>query len=157
MKKQRDLRICVGASAGGHLNELEEILKRSGKWPKGLFYCVTTQEELAPYLERYGATYVIGECNRLTLFKMLTVFMRAFWVVARLRPDVVITTGALPLAWVCLFGKLFGAKIVWIDSIANVEKLSMSGSIVRLFADLFITQWPELATENNVEYRGKLV
>jgi len=71
---------------------------------------------------------------------------------------VVITTGSLPLAIFCFLGKLFGARIVWIDSIANVEKLSLSGSFVRRFADLFLTQWPEIAAKyRNVEYVGSLV
>jgi UDP-N-acetylglucosamine:LPS N-acetylglucosamine transferase len=74
------------------------------------------------------------------------------------RPDVVITTGSLPLAMVCLSAKLFGAKIVWIDSIANVERFSVSGRLVRHFVDLFLTQWPELAQEyKNVEYAGAIV
>ncbi|MEE9397247.1 MAG: hypothetical protein V3V31_09575 [Methylococcales bacterium] len=158
MKGQRDLKICIGASAGGHLKQLSEVLKKTDNWPQKPSYCVTTHTELAQHLEHYGKTFVIGECNRMTPFKMLTVFGRAFAVAAKIRPDVVITTGALPLAWVCLFSKLFGAKIIWIDSIANVEKLSMSGSMVRRFSDLCITQWSEVADQHdNVEYLGKIV
>ena len=157
MKGQQDIRICVGASAGGHLKQLSEVLKTSHNWPLSPSHCITTHTELAQHLEHFGETFVIGECNRLTPYKMLEVFVRAFSVVAKIRPNVVITTGALPLAWVCLFAKLFGAKIIWIDSIANVEKLSMSGSMVRYFSDLFITQWPDLAERyDNVEYLGKI-
>jgi len=74
------------------------------------------------------------------------------------RPDVVITTGSLPLAITCLCAKLFGAKIAWIDSIANIERFSLSGQMIRPFADLFLTQWAQLAEKyTDVEYAGALV
>jgi hypothetical protein len=40
--------------------------------------------------------------------------------------------------------KLAGARTVWIDSIANSEKLSLSGRLVRKHVDLCLTQWPHL-------------
>jgi hypothetical protein len=42
-------------------------------------------------------------------------------------------------------GKFLGAKTIWLDSIANVEHISMSGEKVRGFTDLWLTQWPHLA------------
>jgi len=158
VKKQGALRICVGASAGGHMNQLLKLLEMSKSWPQLPSFYVTTLEALAEKLVQQGPVYVIGECNRQRPLKALRVLMRSFKVVIKERPDVVITTGSLPLAIVCLSAKLFGAKIVWIDSIANVERLSMSGQIVRHFADLFLTQWPELARNcRDVEYVGELV
>ena len=62
------------------------------------------------------------------------------------------------MALVCIVAKMLGARIVWVDSIANVERLSMSGAMVRYFADLFVTQWPELTKKyKNVEYVGTLI
>ena len=56
----------------------------------------------------------------------------AFALVRSVRPDVVISTGAAPGAFALFFGKLFGAKTIWIDGIASTSKLSMSGKITRL-------------------------
>ena len=84
--------------------------------------------------------------------------MRSLKIVIKERPDVVMTTGSLPLAMVCLSAKLFGAKIIWIDSIANIERFSLSGRMILPFADLFLTQWPERAQEHkSVEYAGAIV
>jgi UDP-N-acetylglucosamine:LPS N-acetylglucosamine transferase len=72
--------------------------------------------------------------------------------------SVVISTGAAAGCIMCFLGKLFGAKIVWIDSITNVGRISLSGRLVRHIADLFLVQWPELAEKySNVEYAGTLV
>jgi len=158
MADTAQLKICVGASAGGHMNQLLSLLNASGPWLQKPSFCVTTLPQLAKQLEAVGPTYVIGECNRLHPFQAMRVFIEAARVVIREQPDVVITTGALPLAMVCAVAKVLGAKIVWIDSIANVEKFSMSGALVRYFADLYITQWPDLAKKyKNVEYVGTLL
>jgi len=55
-------------------------------------------------------------------------------------------------------GKLAGAKVAWVDSIANIEKPSLSGRIIRPLADLFVVQWPEAAEHwKGAEYLGELV
>lgn len=158
MPDVKQLKICVGASAGGHMNQLLKLLEASKNWPQCPSFYVTTLPQLADRLETFGPTYVIGECNRLHPLMTVMVFLKAVKLVFSERPDVVITTGSLPLAMVCLAAKMRGAKVVWIDSIANVEKFSMSGALVRHFADLFLTQWPELARKHkNAEYVGTLL
>lgn len=140
------------------MNQLLKLLESSGNWPQLPSFYITTMEELTEKLAQRGPVYIIGECNRRQPLTALGVLIRSLKVVTKERPDIVITTGSLPLAIVCLCAKLFGAKIVWIDSIANVERLSMSGRAVRHFADLFLTQWPELTQEyRNVEYAGTIV
>jgi UDP-N-acetylglucosamine:LPS N-acetylglucosamine transferase len=76
----------------------------------------------------------------------------------RERPDVVITTGSAP----CLFAlglarKLFGARTIWIDSVANAEKLSSSGAQARRVADVWLTQWEHLAKPDGPQYWGSVL
>jgi hypothetical protein len=53
---------------------------------------------------------------------------------------------------------MYGAKVVWIDSVTNVERISLSGRMVRHIADLFLVQWPELASRyKRVEYVGAII
>jgi len=151
----RKLRICVGASSGGHLTQL---LKLEACWKEYSTFFVTTMQLAANDLSRMGTVHVVGECNRHHPFWAIGVLGRCIGVIIKERPDVVLTTGSLPLAFTCLAAKCFGAKVVWIDSITNVERLSMSGRFVRRFADLFLTQWPHLASESlGIEYVGELV
>jgi len=158
MKQRRSVRICAGASAGGHTSQLLKLLEKSGDWPDKPAFYVTTLEASVDKFPEKAPVYVVGECNRRHPLKAIMVLIRSMKLVLRERPDVIITTGSLPLAMVCFFGKLSGAKVVWIDSIANVEKLSLSGNIVRHFADLFLTQWPDVAGRyKNVDYAGSLI
>lgn len=119
---------------------------------------VTTSKLVAEKLNVYGRTYIISECNRQHPFRSIRSLYQAVKIAFKERPDVVISTGAEPAFLICITAKLLGGRIVWIDSIANVQRLSASGRLIRPFADVFLTQWPDLANINkNIEYAGALL
>jgi UDP-N-acetylglucosamine:LPS N-acetylglucosamine transferase len=103
-------------------------------------------------------SYVIGECDRHQPLNALKTLLRSFRIALVERPKVVLTTGSMPLALFSLVCKAFGARIIWIDSISQMERVSLSGRLVRPFADLFFVQWPEVAERyRNVRYAGELI
>ncbi len=105
-----------------------------------------------------GARFLtIGEASRSQKLAFFRVALQALWILIRVRPSVIITTGAAPgLVTLALGKSLFRAKTVWIDSIANVEKLSGSGVLAARFADVRLTQWPDLAVDG-VEHWGAVL
>lgn len=152
------MKICAGASAGGHMNQLLRLLDHAGSWPQQPAFYITTLRELASRLAERGPVYVIGECNRHHPLRALMTFFRCWRIALKERPDVVVTTGSMPMALFCLIAKIAGAQIVWIDSVANIDQFSMSGRMVRNFADLFLTQWPDLAeNDDKAEYAGAIL
>ena len=47
---------------------------------------------------------------------------------------------------------------MWIDSVAQMKSMSVSGRVVRRFADLTLVQWPDLAEgDDRIEYVGQLL
>jgi UDP-N-acetylglucosamine:LPS N-acetylglucosamine transferase len=149
------IQICLAASAGGHMNQL---LKLAESWKGYNTFYVTTTAVLQEKLSEQGNVYIVGECNREYPWRVIQVLLRCINIILRERPDVVISTGAAVGCITCFLGKLVGAKVVWIDSIANVERLSLSGRIIRPFADLILTQWSELAVRySNVEHVGAVI
>lgn len=151
----KKLKLCFAASAGGHLEQLLKISETL----EGYDVCYVSSLKIAiGKLKKYGPSYIVGECNREHPFKTLSVFFRCLRIAYRERPDVVISTGAAPGFLMCIVGKLFGSKVIWVDSIANTYKLSMSGRMIPPFANLILTQWPEVANRNeHVEYAGELI
>lgn len=150
MKRKRLLAI---ASAGGHWKELVR---------------------LAPLLDAYDVTYVttdvgyradvegqpfrtVTEASRWEKFKLLRSALEVLWILVRLRPGVIVTTGAAPGWFALAIGKRLGARTIWIDSFANGERLSMSGERAGAHADLWLTQWPELARPEGPEYAGSVL
>ena len=149
------IKICLAASSGGHLSQL---LKLSESWKSHETFCVTTTDIVGRKIHEFGKVYVVGECNRENLIPVFRVFARCIRVMLREKPDVVISTGAAAGCIVCFLGKLLGARVIWIDSITNVERLSLSGRMVRYISDLLLVQWPELAEKyKNVEYVGAVI
>ena len=154
------MKLVVGASAGGHANELLLLLKAAeGIWPMEPSAYVTTMAITAKgFSERGRPVYVIGESDRRKPLQAVLVVFRAMTLAFRIRPRCVVTTGSMPLAIFCLWAKLFGSKIVWIDSVAQIDAMSMSGRVMRHFADLCLVQWPELVSGYpGVEYAGEVL
>jgi len=155
MVEKKEIKICLTASAGGHLVQLLRLKK---SWQGFETFYVSTVDVVKEKLSKAGRVYIIGECNRQHPFDTAKVLWRCLNVALRERPDVIISTGAAPGFLMCFIGKLLGAKIIWIDSIANVRRLSMSGKMIRPFCHLFLTQWRELQdVSKRIEYAGSVV
>lgn len=97
--------------------------------------------------------YAVSDANRWSKFTLLLSALQILWVLLRERPDVVISTGAAPGYCAIRWAKWLGAHTVWVDSVANVAELSLSGRMASRKADLCLTQWPHLAG-GPVGYRG---
>ena len=101
--------------------------------------------------------YTVRDVTRWDMLRWAQTFVKLAWIIWREKPDVVISTGALPGYFSLRLAKWFGARTVWLDSIANVEGLSMSGQKIGKHADLWLTQWPHLAKANGPFYRGTVL
>jgi UDP-N-acetylglucosamine:LPS N-acetylglucosamine transferase len=153
--QKNDFKICVAASAGGHLTQ---ALKLARSWQSFDTFFVTTSKSLESQLQNSGRVYIVEHCDRNMPLEVLKALWRCLKITVRERPDIVISTGAAVGCIICYIAKFMGKKVIWIDSITNVEKLSLSGRLVRHIADILIVQWPELATSYKcAEYFGPII
>ena len=100
---------------------------------------------------------LIPDANRWNKLGLLRALFAIFRLVWRERPDVVISTGASPGYFAIRIGNLFGARTIWVDSIANGEELSLSGQKAGPHAALWLTQWSHLARPDGPHYRGSVL
>lgn len=100
---------------------------------------------------------LIRDGNRWNKIAVLRSALGIFWLVLTLRPDVVISTGAAPGFFGVRFGKWLGARVIWVDSVANAEELSMSGQKAGTFVDLWLTQWPHLTSDDGPKCFGSVL
>jgi hypothetical protein len=101
--------------------------------------------------------HCVKDATRWSRIGLAWMALRLLLVLLRERPDVIVSTGAAPGVFAIRMGRWFGARTAWIDSIANVERLSMSGELVGRRADLWLTQWPHLARSEGPVYRGSVL
>ncbi|MEN8251501.1 MAG: UDP-N-acetylglucosamine--LPS N-acetylglucosamine transferase [Bacteroidota bacterium] len=99
----------------------------------------------------------IVNATRKSPWNFFIMFFQLLRVVGRVKPDIIITTGSAPGLMTLAVGKLFNTRNVWIDSIANVQEMSTSGKKARLFADLYLTQWEDLAKPDGPLYKGSIL
>ena len=100
----------------------------------------------------------IADASRTDLIRFIPLIASLFLIFLRFRPAVVVSTGAAPGLMGIIIGKALGATTIWLDSIANSERLSRSGRIARSFADLWLTQWESVAqADPDLQCFGKTV
>lgn len=134
------MKIGFIASSGGHWEELmclKDIAEENNS-----FY--VTEDGGQANDCGLNNVYTVKQINRretMFLFKFVKLFFTAIKVMKREMPDVVITTGALIAFPFCLAAKLFGAKVVCIETFARVTNKSVTGALIYPFADLFLVQW----------------
>lgn len=153
MSGDRGQRVLAVASAGGHLSQLEAVLPAFESQTVTL---VTTDPDPDPRtpVER---VFVVTDANLDTKARLIRTALQVLIVVLRVRPGIVVSTGAAPGFFAVVFGSMIGARTIWLDSIANVEEMSVSGRRVRRHADMWLTQWPHLAHPDGPAFEGSVL
>ena len=152
MGQARRRRVLAVASSGGHWVQLRRLEPAfAGHDVAYLTTDAGHRDEVAPL--RF---YTVADGNRSNKLALLRSLLKIVWVLARERPDVVVSTGAAPGYLAMRVARLVGAQTVWVDSVANVEELSLSGRMASGTVDLCLTQWPHLA-EGAVRYEGAVL
>lgn len=136
------------SSTGGHLNEMLMLLPMFKKYP---FMLITEKTKSNKCLrEQYGtltAKFLIyGSRKKLITypFKLTINCFKSLYFFLKFRPDFIITTGAHTAGPMCCIAHIFKKKIIYIETFANSETKTVTGSIVYKFADLFIVQWESM-------------
>lgn len=129
------------SSGGGHWIELMRIVPA---FEEGELVFVSVNPEYGKAVAPHRF-YSVPDATRWNKIAAVLVAFRVLAILLFERPDVVVTTGAAHGYFAVRFGKWIGARTIWMDSIANVEEMSMSGRMAGPHADLWLTQWPHLA------------
>ena len=101
--------------------------------------------------------YSVPDVSADDKWKLIPCAAKVAYILFRERPQVILSTGAAPGVVAVFLGKLLGIRTIWVDSIANVRKISRSGEMVQKRADIFLTQWEHLAQSAEVRYQGSVL
>lgn len=153
MSRQHRMKILAISSGGGHWVQLLR-LRAAFDGEDVTYACVRPSYSADVPGERFMS---ITDATRWDRWRLLKMLFQVAWLILTLRPDVVITTGAAPGYAAIRFGKWMKARTIWIDSIANVETMSLSGAKLAKHADLWLTQWPHLAKQEGPHYKGAVI
>jgi hypothetical protein len=77
-----------------------------------------------------------NDASRWNKFGLITLTFDLMWIIWKKKPEIVMSTGAAPGYIALRLGPALGARTSSLDSIENVERLSMSGQKIGPHADL---------------------
>lgn len=135
------------SSTGGHLSELLMLEKMFNKYN---FHIITEKDKSTKFLEKKYKkrfNYLIYGTKDHPLsypFKLLGNCFKSLYLYIKIRPDFIVTTGAHTAGPICCLGKIFGSRIIYIETFANIHSKTITGKLIYHFADLFIVQWKSM-------------
>lgn len=151
-KKQKVLAI---ASPGGHWVQLNKICNPLEDRFDVVY--VTPGAQYASAINNSRKVLKITDASADSKLKLIPLAIQLLWIFAKERPQAIISTGAAPGAIAFLLAKILPIKTIWVDSIANVSRLSRSARMIQNHADKVITQWKPLSDGENIIYKGSIL
>lgn len=160
------MKICLSCQSGGHLDQLLRI--RDAYSDRDHFF-ITDIAERAKGMSETSKTYFIPGYpkdkygNRalflITLaFYYLRITVPTLRIFFKERPDVIIANGGEATIILAYIGRLFGSKIIYLESLTRVSSLSGTGKLVYPVANTFIVQWESLTERyKRAQYWGRVL
>lgn len=152
-------KVIFVSSSGGHFSEILKLEKLFNEYD---YVLVTEKTDVTTiYKNKYNMQFLKYGPNNNKLNYICTVIYNSFKclnIILKYKPQTIITTGAQVGGIMCFIGHLLGKKIIYIESLAKIDSLSITGKNVYKFADKFYVQWESLANKyEKAEYIGRLM
>lgn len=145
--KKKTKKILFIASTGGHFSELKQIFPILDDYD---YHIVTEKDETTIKLEKdypNRVSYLLYGTREHFVLYFIKLFINCFkslFIYMKFRPRVLVTTGAHTAGPMCCIAKIFGTKVIFIETFANRTTKTITGRIVYYFADVFIVQWESM-------------
>jgi UDP-N-acetylglucosamine:LPS N-acetylglucosamine transferase len=151
--RSRRRKLMAVSSGGGHWVQL--LRTRPAFANCDVTYVTVHESYRSQVLEH--RFYSINDATRWNKFGLIVMTLRLAWIIWKEKPEIVMSTGAAPGYVALRLGHLMGARTIWLDSVANIDRLSLSGERIGRYADLWLTQWAHLANKTGPYYRGSVL
>jgi UDP-N-acetylglucosamine:LPS N-acetylglucosamine transferase len=141
------------SSSGGHWKQMRRLEPAFEGFEK--YYAATEPSYYQFVIGR--PFYSVPDASMWNKFRLVWQAIKVLVLLVRVRPSVVISTGASVGFFALFFAKKMKIKTIWVDSLANVEQMSLSGLKVKPYADLWLTQWEHLAKAEGPYFYGAVL
>jgi beta-1,4-N-acetylglucosaminyltransferase len=139
--KTNTVDLMIVSSCGGHLTEVRHLSRAYEKYK--LVYVLNSV--VAVYPDMVGQTEFVTHAER--DWRVARNFWEAILLCRKYRPKAMLSTGAGPAVPFFIVAKyLFGAKVVFVESITRVATPSLTAKLLYPIADEFVVQWRGLLT-----------
>lgn len=141
--------ILAVASGGGHWVQLQRL---APAFDGAEVHYATTDASVGA-----DNVHVFPDASKDKPIRLILCILRLALIVLRVRPDVIVSTGAAGGILAIALGRVLGARTMFVDSIANARKLSLSARLALAVSHRVLSQWPGVARLTGAEYRGAVL
>ena len=141
-------RVLFISSTGGHLSELLQLSDMFNRYDYKL---MTEKVKSNMYLkDKYKGKvqYLVAgskNTNKLVYpFKLLYNSFKSLFIYLKFHPDYIITTGTHTAGPMCCIARIFGSKVIYVETFANMKTKTATGRLVYPISNLFEVQWESL-------------
>jgi beta-1,4-N-acetylglucosaminyltransferase len=148
IKEIKPIDVLLFASPGGHLDQLIQIYKKLD------VKCLLVVDDKISDDQSLDLNYITLKSGEryliwINIFKCILILFKS-------RPKVIISTGAGSALIFFILSKMICSKTIFIESIARVTSLSLTGRLSKKLVTKFYVQWPKLADKEQVNYHGRI-
>ena len=134
------MKICFIASSGGHFEQVMMLKPLMDKYES----FIVTEKTKYSISTKNIRSYFLNQVNRSeikVIYNIIINTIKSLKIFLKENPDIIISTGALSTIPMCIIGKVFGKKIIFIESFAKINSPTLTGKLIYKFADRFYVQW----------------
>jgi len=135
------------SSTGGHLSEMMML---SPLFKKYDYHIITEKTKSTKCLKdkyKNKINYLVYGTKDHPLiypFKLLFNCFKSLYYYFKIRPDFIVTTGVHTAGPMCLIGHMFGSKVIYIETFANIKSKTITGKLLYKKVDVFVVQWESM-------------
>jgi UDP-N-acetylglucosamine:LPS N-acetylglucosamine transferase len=135
-----------------------ELYSLNPLWRRHDCFWVTFKREDTQYLLRKEKVYWAHSPTNRNLKNFFRNLYLAAQIIPREKPGMIISTGAGVSVPFFYIGRILGIRTLYIESMARIKGLSLTGRLVYPVVHDFYVQWPELALMyRRAIFRGQVV
>lgn len=147
------MKICIAASSGGHL---KQALRLMPIYKNKDYFFITERRFNGLDLAKKEKVYFITPTKR-KVHRFIVSLLQTLRIFIIENPSVIISTGAEIGFPAILLGFIFRKKVIYIETFARTDDLSLTGKLVYPFVKNFYVQWEGLVKKHpKAKYRGAL-
>ena len=134
------------------------------------FFFVTVESETTKSLKKIAKTYYTRDTPKTIQIGKIRLYWATFilfyfyllfpcvYIIFKEKPTVIFGNGGASTLCLSYIGKIVGCKVIYLESLARVNDLSLTGKLVYNIADLFLVQWESLLPKyKKAKFWGKVL
>ncbi|MEB3182610.1 MAG: PssD/Cps14F family polysaccharide biosynthesis glycosyltransferase [Nostocaceae cyanobacterium] len=139
------MKILLVCTSGGHFATMKYL---EPFWSHHERVWVTDHKKDTEELnKRHEKVYWLSYQGPREIMPFLANIPRTLGIIAKEKPDLIISTGASIAVNFSLAARIFGKRFIFVESITRSKELSLSAKLVYFFCNELYVQWPDLPTK----------